>query len=210
MAFGNGISWENFASEITENTNGNPDRIFFVYGHDKKKDDIIDRIKKYIPFQYSCGKLLDIGCSIGRWVDILQKLDMNYYGVDQSDEAIRTAVRYHPKELFYKTFLWNICFDNEFDLIFCNNVLQHNTLEEKNRILPLLRRALKKDGLGLLFINESTVLYDTMTQLTYDGWIKFIESYGFKFIESWQKNDIGLDEAYLFKHEEGKIDTTKI
>lgn len=201
MKFGDNISWEKFAYEVIEETNGNTDKIFFKYGQDKKKDEIIDRIKRHINGDNI--KLLDIGCNIGRWVNILklkiEGLGIDYYGVDQSEEAIRIATRYSPKELFYRMFLWDLSFENEFDIIFCNNVLQHNTLEEKKRILIKIRKALKNDGLGLLFINESTVLNDTMTQLTYNGWIKFIESYSFDFIESWQKNDIGLDEAYLFK-----------
>lgn len=216
MTWGDGISWENFAYEAIGETNGNIDKIFFKYGQDKKKDEIIDRLKKHIKKlirgNNSGGnnsgiiKILDIGCSIGRWVGILKELKIeglgiDYYGVDQSEEAIRIAVKYSPKELFYRMFLWDLSFENEFDIIFCNNVLQHNTLEEKKRILIKIRKALKNDGLGLLFINESTVLSDTMTQLTYNGWIRLIESYDFDFIESWQKNDIGLDEAYLFKGE---------
>lgn len=196
MTFGDGISWEKFAYDVIDETRRDVGKIFFVYGRDKKKDEIINRIKRYVVPK---GKLLDIGCNIGRWVNILRELGLVYYGIDQSEDAIKIAKKYHPNELFSRTFLWNIHFENEFNLIFCNNVLQHNTLEEKKRILPLLNRALKHDGTGLLFINESTVYNNTITQLTYDGWIKLIQSYGFNFIESWQKNDIELDEAYLFK-----------
>lgn len=196
MTFGDGISWKKFVDEILEETKGDVSKLFYKHDPNDPNDLIIKNIKKYKP---NGGKLLDCGCNISRWIEYFEDAGFIYTGIDQETYAIKIAKKYHPNGDFRIGFLWNIRFENEFDLIFCNNVLQHNTLEEKKRILPLLRKALKYDSTGLLFINESTVLSETMTQLTYDGWIKFIESYGFKFIESWQKNDIGLDEAYLFK-----------
>lgn len=193
--WGDGISWENFAKEILEETGRNKDKIFFKYGENKDRDKIIDHIKKYV----KGGRVLDIGCNISRWSKLLKESGLDYIGIDQSREVIRIAIQYNSGDLFYCQFLWDITFDNEFDLIFCNNVLQHNTLEEKCKILPRIYDALKNKG--ILFLNESTVYKETMTQLTYSGWINLVQEYGFKFLESWQPNKEGINECYLFRKE---------
>ncbi len=195
--FGDGISWENFAYEAFEDAGGKLDRIFYKYEDYKNT---IDTIRKYVPV----GKVLDCGCNIGRWSKLLSTW-YEYTGIDQSQKAIKIALLVQLLEnennqqhiTFHNNFLWDININNEFDVAFCNNVLQHNTLVEKKRIIPRLYNALKPGG--ILYIYESTVNLETATQLTYDGWIKLMSDYTFKFLESWQPNSIGLDECYLFK-----------
>ena len=104
--FGDGISWENFAREALEESDMDSSLLFFKYGQDKKKDEIIDRIGKYISLDDDgrIRKLLDVGCNIGRWIDILKKFGMDYYGVYQSEEVVRIAMKYHPTELFFVSF----------------------------------------------------------------------------------------------------------
>lgn len=193
--FGDGISWEKFADEVLKETKGIESKISFIY-EDKK--DIINHIEKYIKADKLENKdVLDCGCHIGRWTTLLKSRGFNYVGVDQSTKAIEIAKKCFPTTLFYNKFLWDIHFYKEFDLAFCNNVLQHNNIEEKNRILTCIHKTLKHNG--ILFINESTVNKETMTQLTYEGWINLMNNHGFEFLESWQPNNIGLDECYLFR-----------
>jgi len=87
-------------------------------------------------------------------------------------------------------------FDNEFDIVHTNAVLQHNKLEEQEKILPKVNQALKHGG--IFVIAESTVSKQTSTQRTYQGWITFIEKHGFSFMESWHKNELDLEDNYLF------------
>ena len=140
--------------------------------------------------------MLDCGCHIGRWIEVFRGNGYDYVGVDQSLEAIETARRYKPDGKFVHSLLWNIPFDNEFDIVHTNAVLQHNTLSEQEKILPKMNQALKING--ILVIAESTEPKQTLTQRTYQGWISFIEKYGFKFMESWHKNPLGLEDNYIF------------
>lgn len=198
--FGDGISWNNFALEILDETKEDRNKIFFKY-EDKKET--IQHIEKYLPTnKSSINKLfiyraLDVGCNIGRWAHLLNERGFYYTGVDQSRSAINIASQLFPEGIFYNQFLWDITFNQEFNLVFCNNVLQHNTLPEKHKILPKIYDSLKPDG--ILFINESTTTNETKTQLTYKGWIELINNYNFEFLESWQPNKIGLNECYLFR-----------
>ncbi len=183
--FGDGIDWENHVHEILNSNQ----TVFYDKNHCEEK---INKIKKY----KQSGKVLDCGCHIGRWIEVFRDNNYDYIGVDQSIEAIETAKRYKPNGKFVHSLLWDMSFDNEFDIVHTNAVLQHNILSEQEKILPKINRSLKING--ILVITESTELKQTMTQRTYQGWITFVEKYGFKFMESWHKNPLGLEDNYLF------------
>lgn len=187
MKFGDEISWENHVRELLANEK---DRLYYIFD---ENNDIIKHLRKYI----QKGKLVDCGCHIGRWIRFFEGAGFDYTGVDQSLEAIKIAQQYNPKGKFVNKFLWDMDFKKEFDIAVCIAVLQHNTLKEKEMILPRINGALKKGG--IFFITESTVLKETRTQLTYRGWIDLIERNGFKFLESWHINDCNIHDFYIFE-----------
>ncbi len=182
--FGDGISWENHVHEILDNNQN----IFYSSENQEK----INYLKKY----KSNGRILDCGCHIGRWIEVFRGNGYDYVGIDQSHEALETFKKYKPNAKVVHSLLWNMSFDNEFDIVHTNAVLQHNTLLEQEKILPKMNRALKHNG--ILIIAESTEPRQTLTQRTYQGWISFIEKYGFKFMESWHKNPLGFEDNYIF------------
>lgn len=184
--FGDSISWENHVIEILNS--GKPIHHSLQFNPEK-----INRIKKH----KLSGKLLDCGCHIGRWIDVFTISGYDYTGVDQSEYALKIARIYRPKGKFIHSFLWDISFSNEFDIAHTNAVLQHNTLNEQEKIIPKIYEALKSDG--ILIISESTVKKQTKTQRTYEGWIEIMKSNNFKFIESWEPNNININESYIFK-----------
>lgn len=184
--FGDGISWENHITELPVDMN----KLFYKFD---KNNEMVRHIRKYI----QKGRLIDCGCHVGRWIEFFEGAGFDYTGIDQSPKVIETALQHHPKGKFINKFLWDIEFNEEFDLAITVAVLQHNTLEEKKKILPKIYKSLKKDG--IFFTTESTVIEETKTQLTYDGWINLVENNGFKFLESWHPNSVNLDEFYLYK-----------
>ncbi len=185
--FGDGISWEKHITELPLN---DIDKLFHKFD---KNNEIIKHIRKYI----QKGRLIDCGCHVGRWIEFFEGAGFDYTGIDQSSQALETAKKYHPNRKFVNKFLWDIDFNEEFDMAVTIAVLQHNTLEEKKKILPKIYKSLKKDG--IFFTTESTVIKETKSQLTYDGWINLVEQNGFKFLESWHPNSSNLNEYYLYK-----------
>ena len=183
--FGDGISWEAHIEKIIQEKN-----IFHKYDPNFS---IIKTIKKYI----TTGKLLDCGCHIGRWSKFFISAGFDYTGVDQSEEAIKKARELSPGIKFVHSFLWDMNFNEEFDIAVCIAVLQHNLLEEKHKIIPKIYNALRPEG--IFFMTESTVSIATATQMTYQGWIDLVENYGFKFLESWHENELGLHDHYIFQ-----------
>lgn len=182
--FGDGIDWDKEADRILREDK----QIFYT------QQSVIDRLFKYAP---ATGRVIDCGCNIGRFVEVFKNAGYEYVGIDQSEHAVVIAKKYHPDETFLAGFLWDMDFTEEFDVAFCNAVLQHNTLEEKKRIMPKIYNALKDKG--VFVFAESTVEEPTKTQLTYNGWIELIESYGFTFLESWHKNELEIEDNYIFK-----------
>lgn len=182
--FGDRIDWDEEANRILRE---DTDKLF--YPRHVHIDNVLKNYK-------SGGKVLDCGCHIGRFVEAFKNAGYDYVGIDQSEYAIEIAKRYHPNEMFLTMFLWDMDFNEEFDVAFTNAVLQHNTNEEKKVILPRIYRSLKPDG--VLFIRESTVLNNTNTQYSYYGWLDLMQQFGFYLLESWHENELGLYDNYIF------------
>lgn len=187
--FGDGTSWEDHIKEVFVNK-----EVFY-----QSESKFVGVIKRNLLSVKHRPRLLDCGCHVGRYIEMFQKAGFDYIGVDQSEKVIEIAKRYHPNDKFIASFLWDIHFDKEFDVAVCVAVLQHNVLEEKKKILPKICKALKSGG--IFFMAESTILKETKTQLTYKGWISLVESFGFRFIESFHKNDDGFEDKYIFRKE---------
>lgn len=193
MGFGDGISWENHVDEnIAEGEKGT------VIFYDGKKTDVFDDAKNYINTNTkpSKRKALDCGCHMGRFIDIVREYGFEYTGVDQCQKALDYAKQHKPDGNWVYSFLWDMKFDEEFDFAFTNAVLQHNKLEEQEKIVPKIYKSLKPGGVFLM--TESTELQNTMTQRTHDDWIRMVESCGFKFIKSSHKNPYGIEDKYIF------------
>lgn len=191
--FGDGISWENHIKEVLDEYRLKGDAIFYSY---QPESEILQYMKKYMN-DFKGKKLLDCGSFIGRWIEFYKGAGFDYTAIEQSSEAVKVALEYHPNDKFLNMMSWDMKFKEEFDVVISMAVLQHNTNEEKKKIIPRIYDAVKKGG--IFFMTESTVDRETITQLTYDGWISLVENVGFKFLESWGFNDKLLDEFYLFK-----------
>ncbi len=182
--FGDGISWETHVDQVAEEK--------VVYYQDVAGCALLHKIKEH----KDSGKLLDCGCHVGRWSDLFTKAGFEYTGVDQSEKAIATARKNKPDYNFVHTMLWDMNFKEEFDVATLVAVLQHNLLAEQERIVPKVYDALKHGG--IMFMAESTMDKNTITQRTQQDWIRMVESCGFKFVEVFDRNDLGFEDKYIF------------
>jgi len=72
------------------------------------------------------NRVLDAGCGNGRLSEIVEKSKADYLGVDISERIIEKAREKYPKNKFEKKDILDLQFsEGEFDLVFCNAVLQH-------------------------------------------------------------------------------------
>jgi ubiquinone/menaquinone biosynthesis C-methylase UbiE len=71
-------------------------------------------------------KVLDLGCGNGRLFEALEKYDIDYYGLDISEELVKIAKKTYPKGNFIASDLLKTPYkDNEFDVIASIATLHH-------------------------------------------------------------------------------------
>jgi len=99
-------------------------------------------------------KILDLGCGNGRFLQIIGEKDIEYFGVDNSEELIRIAREKYPNHNFQTADALSLPFsDNFFDKVYSIAVLHHIPSEEfRIQFLKEARRALKPGGLLILTV----------------------------------------------------------
>jgi len=120
-------------------------------------DEII-KIKKF-------GKLLDIGCGSGNFLNEARKYGFDVYGVDVSSYVIEKANKIYKLKNLKQGKLNKGTFKKDFfDVITMNDVIEH--VDDPSSILRLANSFLKKDGILLVYtINESSLLYKVANYL---------------------------------------------
>ena len=191
MSFGDNISWDYHVQQVLEDEKNG--RAFYHSVGNLELAEAVSNINTDTPV--ADRKMIDCGCHVGRWIDAIAHTGMDYTGIDQSNVALGVASSRRPSVKFINSFLWDINLDSQYDFAMCIAVLQHNTQSEQERIIPRIYKALKPGG--VFFFTESTLHKDTETQRTHEHWIQMAERYGFKFIKSLHKNELGLEDFYI-------------
>jgi 2-polyprenyl-3-methyl-5-hydroxy-6-metoxy-1,4-benzoquinol methylase len=107
-----------------------------------------NRIKKIGKFKEN-GKILDIGCGQGGFLNTMKKNGWETYGVELSKEACEFARQNYGLENIKNEDLLSIDFpDNYFDVVTLWHVLEH--LREPLYTLKKIYKILKKDGILII------------------------------------------------------------
>lgn len=121
------------------------------YDSKKFRDAVVDletRIEK--------GRLLDVGCSIGLFVDIAKRRGWDAHGVELSDKARRVAKAKFGLDLYDKP-LEELGLDTgAFDVVTLWEVLEH--LQQPREILVQCRRLLRKNGTLVILVPNADSL----------------------------------------------------
>lgn len=135
---------------------------------------MIERIlvnrKKPIMRLKSTGKILDIGCGTGDFLDEMQKNNWDVYGIEISEYASRQAAFKCGKEKVLTGKLNQSHFSaNHFDVITCWHVLEHTI--DINNLVKETFRLLKEDG---IFVIEVPNLDSLVLRITKENYCDFI------------------------------------
>lgn len=97
-------------------------------------------------------KILDLGCGSGRLLEILKIRDINYIGLDSSQDLIEVAQKNYPKEKFIVGDGLNLPFPQDFfDKIFSIRTVHHVPSKEfRFQFFQEAKRVLKPGGLFIL------------------------------------------------------------
>jgi len=195
MGFGDGISWEAHVGQVVDGKTTKE----VLHPYDANMQWVVKQIRDVLPKEYQEGrqpKFIDCGCHVGRWSDVFTQAGFDYTGVDQSELALEYARKNFPHLKWVYSFLWDMPFENEFDVAATIAVLQHNKLEEQERVVAAIRKALRVGGVFMMM--ESTTDADTTSQRTHEHWVEMVQRHGFKLVTTWHKNELGHNDAYLF------------
>ena len=97
------------------------------------------------------NEFLDLGCGIGRHAILFGKNDFDVSCFDISEEAIHRTKEWAESELLKFKYaigdMLNLPYkDEEFECIYCYNVISHTDTEGVKKVLKEIKRVLKKDG----------------------------------------------------------------
>ncbi len=108
------------------------------------------------------GKLVDVGCGIGRYGLKLKKMGFSVYGIDVNKEALKVCKK-KGLNVKYSDVQAKIDFPNNyFDVAWCTEVIEH--LKKPKKALDEIHRILKKGGKLILTTPNTNIFYPKFNQ----------------------------------------------
>ena len=146
------------------------------------------RINKYV----RPGRILDIGCGRGLFLDVMRNVGWNAIGTELNKETASYARKVYGLEILTGDLIKHKLDGESLDAININQVLEH--LKNPNEILIECRRLLRKDGLLLISVpdlrslqfvigKENWFLLDLPFHLfhfTEEGLVDLLKTHGFE------------------------------
>ncbi|OGZ26637.1 MAG: hypothetical protein A2365_01235 [Candidatus Nealsonbacteria bacterium RIFOXYB1_FULL_40_15] len=111
--------------------------------------------------------VLDSGCGNGRYYELFREKNINYVGIDNSEELIKIAKEKHPEADFRIGDSLSLPFeDSSFDKVYSIAVLHRiPSYSFRARFLKEAKRVLKKDGYLILTVWKIPNIYKRKSQL---------------------------------------------
>ncbi len=169
---------------------------YFNYLMEKLQRDCLARSFKKIRINKKRVLILEIGCGVGRWIDIVKNLASNnsinseieYIGIDIAPNMIQKAYEKHPREMFVIASITHMPFrSNVFDISISITVLHHIPYNYKEKAIGEICRVTKYNVMIIEDICEnfqkSTLNWFPMPL---GLWIQAFHKYGFKVITVWK------------------------
>jgi len=184
------------------------------------KEILVNEWRPFIEKYNILGKdAIEVGSGRGDFLEILERLNVNAYGIEHSLENIKECEK--KKLNVEKAYLTELSESNnkKYSLVVCNNFLEHQP-ETKN-YLSSLRNLVSDDGVVYIsvpnvdYLLKKNCLYefvaDHLVYFTEKTLRKAMEINGFNILESYKKNN-GNDLVVIAKSEskiniDGAIDT---
>jgi ubiquinone/menaquinone biosynthesis C-methylase UbiE len=158
-----------------------------------------DFVRSILPNDHR--SVLDVGCGIGRFYDILTENGASYLGIDSSDAMIERAKERLGMAMFEKGDIYDIGFpDESFDLVFCWGVLFH---------LPNIEAPVKE----LCRVSKKYVIFNIWSStekntLTRGAWNEYIAEYTEEFVRGLLREQSFNAQVtpYIYRLDDGEVE----
>jgi len=186
------------------------DREYAEYLLKKTKEDYnliaedFSRTRAFVPeelenwiFQYIFAgeKVLDWGCGNGRFFEIFEHKEVDYFGIDISEKLIDIAKNKYPRAKFQVTSAFNLPFPNNFfDKIFSIAVFHHIPSEEfRLKFLKEAKRILKPEGLLILMVWN----LNPFKMLLIGEWERALNFFKFSILKIFGRSNLDLKDFFI-------------
>jgi 2-polyprenyl-3-methyl-5-hydroxy-6-metoxy-1,4-benzoquinol methylase len=110
----------------------------------------------------SKGKVVDVGCGDGQFLDAAKQLGWSTLGIEMDPEAVK-IVRASGHDVIQGTYEALADFDNEIDCVICSHVLEH--VHDPKSLLLVISGALKVGGTALISLpNAGSIVLLTLQE----------------------------------------------
>lgn len=146
--------------------------------------------------------VLDVGCGVGYYYDLLSRKTEEYIGIDVTDNMIKRARELHPSGDFRVGSILNLPFlDDSFDLVFCWDVLIHFPGEMTEELVGNLCRVSRNHVIFNIYISvqESTITLPSTayeTRSTDEKMLGIIEKLANFELEKVRPSDAGAAKTF--------------
>lgn len=94
---------------------------------------------------------MDLGCGNGRLVKLVEDKQVDYLGVDASENLIKTALHNYPDKKFQVMDALNLDLaENSVDVVICVSVLNHLDKANHQKFIENIKKVLKPGGILLM------------------------------------------------------------
>jgi 2-polyprenyl-3-methyl-5-hydroxy-6-metoxy-1,4-benzoquinol methylase len=133
----------------------------------------LNRIKKLLSFSNE-DIVLDVGCSQGQLLGLIQGNIKKYVGLDVSKSLIEKNKKKQKSNIIFLNFDGkNINLEDKFDKIFAIDVLEHAF--EPNVLIKSINKSLKKSGYFILEVPFSGWLSELLTRKYHQGHLRYYD-----------------------------------
>lgn len=143
------------------------------------------------------GKVLEIGCGIGRDARLFSENDYDYTGIDLSDAALDITRERFPRLDLQKMSMYDLQFpEGSFDAFWSAATLIHAPKSRVEDVLSEIRRVVKPGGVGFLVMQEGdgeqTIKDRFYSLYGFEEFTEILKKNHFEILESW--NDVSTPD----------------
>lgn len=104
----------------------------------------------YVPMFANCGRVLDVGCGEGQFIELLQNEGVEVLGIDSDSRMVQVCLQKGLDVVHANLFEYLPEHEGQFDGIFNSNLIEHLPASDAARFFQLCHRALSVGGTLLI------------------------------------------------------------